>query len=666
MKISLHFPLLANNQRRSNRLQSMLQYTSLIALRMNGINAIRHSIVCLLLVNALCVQFLFAQSVVPQLIGMAHYGGTSREGTIFRINADGTDLKAVFNFPGWPNARLPDGSVIQASNGSLYGMTTSPGTLFKIKHDGTGYTVLHNFSYFSWPTGVHPSGSLLQATNGMLYGMANGGGFLGFGTIFRINMDGTGFSVIHHFNGWNGGHPSQSSLIQGQDGSLYGMSSAAGASNRGALFKLNLDGSDYRVLHHFSNPGYPGGSIMQATNGSLYGMVNDGIFSDGAIFKVEHHGGGFEILHTLKTWEGSRPLTSLIQGPDGNLYGMAYAGGNYGRGTILKINPDGTNFTVLHHFDYINGAHPKGDLTVYNNHLYGFTAGGGEHEKGVVFKFDLATGTFSKLGDLNDETGANPQIGKLLLVYSPTTVETPTDQANTITFSNVLAKSMTVSFTPGNGSRHLAVMKIGSPPAFQPVDNTTYTGGLGSGQTVVYNGTESSFELTGLRPDKEYYIKIFSYNSDGTIARYMLANAPVANRHTTTTTEKFYGMASNGGAAYRGTIFRVDPGGTSPLSIMHNFRNNDGRHPLGQLIEAKDGLLYGMNSGGILNLTNDPVDSRHGTIFRISPDGTRYTILRRLTIPDGSSPRGSLIQASNSVLYGMAQRGGTAGYGTCR
>ena len=84
---------------------------------MNGINAIRHSIVCLLLVNALCVQFLFAQSVVPQLIGMAHYGGTSREGTIFRINADGTDLKAVFNFPGWPNARLPDGSVIQASNG---------------------------------------------------------------------------------------------------------------------------------------------------------------------------------------------------------------------------------------------------------------------------------------------------------------------------------------------------------------------------------------------------------------------------------------------------------------------------------------------------------------------------------------------------------------------
>lgn len=652
MKTSTHSSPVTSHQSRS---QSLLHCSPVMHGYAHLFMMIRYRVLSIMMLTAFCVQSLFAQGVAPELLGVAQYGGVSNNGTIFKINPDGSDFRAVHKFAGDAEGRIPNGSLIQATNGSLYGMTGS--TLFKIKHDGTGHTVLHIFSY---PTGVITNGSLMQASNGMIYGMAYLGGFLGFGTIFRINMDGSGFSVIHHFDGINGGHPSNGSLIQGRDGSLYGMS-MKGDFERGVVFKLNLDGSNYRVLHHFSSPGGAVGSLIQATNGSLYGMV-----MDGAIFKIETDGSGFTVLHMLQSWEGINPHGSLVQTPDGNIYGMTYNGGNYGRGTIFRIRPDGSNFAVRHHFDLTNGSHPTGDLIVHDNHLFGFTSSGGANSLGVVFKYNLAANAFSKLGDFTHETGENPWSGKLLLVYPSTTIDAPTAQASTITFNNVLAKSMTVSFIPGNGSKHLAVMKVGSPPTFQPADNVTYAGGLGSSQTVVYNGSESSFELTGLQPDKEYYVRVFSYNTNGTITKYRVASAPVASRHTRTATEKFYAMASYGGAAHDGTIFTFDPNVASPLSVIFNFRSQlrTGRHPFGQLTEAKDGALYGMNSEGILNLVNEPHDTRYGTIFRISPDGTRHTVLHKLTLADGAFPRGSLIQATNNALYGTTTYGGTTGNGT--
>ena len=605
------------------------------------------------LMAALSIQTLNAQTSQRELIGLAVGGGTWRDGTMFKINTDATDLRAIFHFKE-PIGRLPYGSVIQASNGSLYGMTSrggfsnsGNGTIFKVKADGTGYVVLHRFDPH---TGV-PMGSLIQGTDGMLYGQGIGG-FVGYGAIFKINLDGTGFQIIHHMNG-NDGIASWGSLIQGTDGMLYGTASARvqteGVLSEGLLFRLRTDGSDYEVIRRFNEaPGVPLGTLLQGENGALYGFLG-GRLGYGAIFRINPDGSNYQILHDLGPAYGFNPATALVQGPDGNLYGMTQDGGVHNMGTIIRINPDGQYFSLLHHFDG-DGAHPAGIPIIMDDHLWAFTRAGGEYDGGVIFKYNLATEVYTKVADFTDDTGTRPQYGNLLLVNTPASVVVPEYAADNITFSDVMSKTMTVSFVPGDGSNHLAVMKAGSPPTFTPSDNTQYSGNVGAGETVVYNGSESSFALTGLHADTEYYITIFEYNGSGSEIRYLVADAPVANRHTRTASDKIFGTAAYGGRRLGGTIFKFDPRQPNSLSVVHGFNHQFGMHPPANVIEASDGFLYGTTTEG-------SAFASYGTIFKVSPDGTQHTVLHNFDGTNGRHPPNGLVQASNNLLYGVANGG---------
>jgi len=53
-------------------------------------------------------------------------------------------------------------------------------------------------------------------------------------------------------------------------------------------------------------------------------------------------------LH-LPTLDGSAPSAGLIQGRDGNFYGMTANGGQFNNGTVFSITPDGVE-TVLYSF----------------------------------------------------------------------------------------------------------------------------------------------------------------------------------------------------------------------------------------------------------------------------------------------------------------------------
>jgi uncharacterized repeat protein (TIGR03803 family) len=109
-----------------------------------------------------------------------------------------------------------------------------------------------------------------------------------------------------------------------------------------------------------------------------------------------------------------------------------------------------------------------------------------------------------------------------------------------------------------------------------------------------------------------------------------------------------YGTASRGGAAV-GTVFKITSAGA--LTTLHNFcqgQCTDGSNPEGALVQVNNGDLYGTTFGGSVG---------DGIVFKITPSGTLTTVYT-LSLADGNLPNGALVQATKGDLYGAAGEGG--------
>jgi uncharacterized repeat protein (TIGR03803 family) len=131
-----------------------------------------------------------------------------------------------------------------------------------------------------------------------------------------------------------------------------------------------------------------------------------------------------------------------------------------------------------------------------------------------------------------------------------------------------------------------------------------------------------------------------------------------------------YGTCVRGGSNGSGTVFKITLGGT--LTTLYSFSaadivndtliNADGVFPIGGIIQAKDGDLYGTCSQGGVNGT--------GTVFKLTTSGTLNTLYSFsaldywATNSDGARPNASLVQAKDGNLYGTCPEGGTGGNGT--
>jgi uncharacterized repeat protein (TIGR03803 family) len=250
-------------------------------------------------------------------------------------------------------------------------------------------TVLHAFAGTS--DGVSPQGSLIQANDGNLYGMTSGGGASNGGTVFQITPAGT-LTVLHAFVGATDGVSPQGSLIQASDGNFYGMTSGGGANNGGTVFQITPAGT-LTVLHAFvgaTDGVSPQGSLIQASDGNFYGMTSGGGANNGGtVFQITP-AGILTVLHAFAgATDGISPQGSLIQASDGNLYGMTSGGGANNGGTVFQITLAGT-LTVLHAFaGATDGISPQGSLIqASDGTLYGMASGGGANNSGTVFQID--------------------------------------------------------------------------------------------------------------------------------------------------------------------------------------------------------------------------------------------------------------------------------------
>jgi gliding motility-associated-like protein len=270
------------------------------------------------------------------LFGMTTQGGTSNAGTLYRIDADGTDFTKLLDFDITNNGGFPTGGL--TSDGTfLYGMTAgggsnSAGTIFKILPNGTGYTKLYDFDYSSGGT---PEGTLLLDGT-IMYGLASSGGDFGQGVIFSILTDGDDYNPMHEFDYTPDGAQPRGSLVADAN-FLYGVTYAGGSNDAGTIFKIKKDGNSFQVLKHLENgPGtgaHPTGSLARDNN-YLYGLTpSRGVDEKGTLFRIKFDGTGFDKM--LDFNDGSngsaRPLTDGI-----TLWATTYSGGKFNHGTMFR------------------------------------------------------------------------------------------------------------------------------------------------------------------------------------------------------------------------------------------------------------------------------------------------------------------------------------------
>jgi uncharacterized repeat protein (TIGR03803 family) len=124
------------------------------------------------------------------LYGTAAIGGTASYGTVFAVNTNGTGFRTVHSFTGGSGGSIPKAGLILEGN-TLYGTTyyssatSGNGTVFAINTNGTGFTILHAFA--GSPTqGANPYAGLLLSGN-TLFGASWAGGAHGHGTVFSLS-----------------------------------------------------------------------------------------------------------------------------------------------------------------------------------------------------------------------------------------------------------------------------------------------------------------------------------------------------------------------------------------------------------------------------------------------------------------------------------------------
>ena len=339
--------------------------------------------------------------------------------------------------------------------------------------------------------------------------------------------------------------------------------------------------------------------LIQGTDGNLWGMTTDaGANGGGTVFKMTPSGVLTTVynLCALPNCADGSGGSGVVLGTDGNYYGIS-GGGTYGDGEVFKITQFGV-LTKLHNFNGSDGSAPVSHLIQgTDGDFYGTTILGG----------NLATCSGSGCGTVFKITPS----GKLTTLYKFCSQPNCTDGA--IPFDEV-AEGLDGNFYgaawQGGANNFGVIYKVTSAGAFN----------------VIYDFCSQSNCADGANP------LWLVPGTDG----------------------NFYGTTGYGGAYNSGTVFKITPRGgqTTLYSFCSQPDCTDGSTPLAGLELGSDGNFYGTTYyGGAGN--ND------GTVFQITPAG-ELTTLHSFNGEDGANPQGSMGQATNGKFYGATVFAGSS------
>jgi uncharacterized repeat protein (TIGR03803 family) len=368
-----------------------------------------------------------------KLYGITKNGGTNTSGNIFCIDTNGNGYRDLYDF----NGNYPFGSLI-ISGHKMYGMTTSGGAnsngmIFSIDTNGAGFKDMFDFTYAT--SGAAPYGSLILIHN-KLYGMTESGGSATGGTVFSIDTNGNGFTLIHSFGATpaDGAGPYGSLTLT--NNKLYGMTSTGGINYDGVIFYFDTNGSGFNNLYTFYTPGYvnyggvPHGDLTLIRN-KFYGMtLTGGVWPNpnGVVFSIDTDGAAYDTLLTFNVTNGKLPHGSLTLMGD-KLYGMTQNGGAYNGGLVFSVDTTMGTLGYQDVFDFNDsiGDAPEGSLTLANGILYGMTSQFGSDIAGTGQGFGtiFSIGAHAPLGIDNTKQISgnvtvypNPNNGKFAVALS--------------------------------------------------------------------------------------------------------------------------------------------------------------------------------------------------------------------------------------------------------
>jgi uncharacterized repeat protein (TIGR03803 family) len=376
-------------------------------------------------------------------------------------------------------------------------------------------------------------------------------------TLAAVTPSGVTISNLYSFTGTtDGGNPN--GLMQETNGNFYGTTQTGGTNSSGSIFQMTPDGV-VTTLYLFNDSGTGGYSpqagLVQGADGNLYGVTeNGGANGLGTIFKTTTNG-SLTTAYSFDGGDGAYPVQPMILASDGNFYGTTSGGGVDGEGEVFRLAPSGA-LTQAASFNYTNGSSPNAVLQGADGNLYGTTFLGGTYGDGVIFNvttngaltslfsFSFFNGGFLPSAGLAQDVGGN---------FYGTTFEGGAFGYGTVfAMSPSAAVTMLYSFTGGNDGGHPAANLI--------------QGGDGN----------------------------------------------------------FYGTTVNGGAYGEGTVFRWAPGG-APVTLV-SFDGYDGANSQAPLVQGTDGNFYGTTQNGGAE--------GNGVIFRVN---INYPSLQITGQPAGQS-----------------------------
>ncbi|HET9794475.1 MAG TPA: choice-of-anchor tandem repeat GloVer-containing protein, partial [Thermoanaerobaculia bacterium] len=324
-------------------------------------------------------------------------------------------------------------------------------------------------------------------------------------------------------------------------------------------------------------------------------------------------GGGAGSLQVLYSFtngsDGSQPFAGLTADPDGNLYGVASAGGDSGAGTVFELVRTDSSYAFRRLYSFSggeDGAEPVAGLVIDRaGNLYGSTARGGAGGSGTVF-----------------ELGAGPSGYSLTTLYAFSAVSSGTNADGAFPEAPLLRDRF------GN----LFGTAAGGGPSGDGAVFELARGNAGYSFSVLHalgGGGDGAFPVGGLVSDRA---------------------------------GNLFGTASgNPAAGLWGTVFEISSVSRSPVyRTLYAFQDgNDGALPYASLIIDSSGDLIGTAAAG--------GESGAGTIFELAPAGSDFAFRLLYSFAggfDGGLPAGGVAADSAGRLYGTTMSDGLFGWGT--